>query len=169
MADDSENPEIEEGATGGGQISLVQLIIALVALTVIGAAAGGLLGIKLVGLAEHAIEARPELKADMPEPAYSDGATLVALPPIVTNLGAPKDVWIRLEAAVVFRTVAEMNTDVVVAMIGEDILAYLRTVSLYQIEGASGFLHLREDLLDRAMIRTKGKVSDLVITSLVLE
>ncbi len=169
MADDNENSEIEEDAPAAGSISLVQLIIALVALTVIGAAAGGLLGIKLVGLAEHAIETRPELTAELPEPAYSDGATLVALPPIVTNLGAPKDVWIRLEAAAVFKSVPDMNTDVVVAMIGEDILAYLRTVSLYQIEGASGFLHLREDLLDRAMIRTKGKVSDLVITSLVLE
>ena len=169
MADDSENSAGEEVTTAGGPKSLVHLIITLVALTIVGAAAGGFLGIKLVGVIEHAIEARPELKAELPEPAYSDGATLVALPSIVTNLGAPKNVWIRLEAAAVFKTVPEMNTDVVAAMIGEDILAYLRTVSLYQIEGASGFLHLREDLLDRAMIRTKGKVSDLVITSLVVE
>ena len=55
------------------------------------------------------------------------------------------------------------------AQIAEDIVAYLRTVSLAQIEGASGFQHLREDLNDRVRVRSGGKVRDLVIQSLVVE
>jgi flagellar FliL protein len=48
-------------------------------------------------------------------------------------------------------------------------VAYLRTVPLAQIEGPSGFLHLREDLNERARIRSGGKVKELVVQSLMLE
>jgi flagellar FliL protein len=55
------------------------------------------------------------------------------------------------------------------AAIAEDVVAYLRTVPITQLEGPSGLLHLREDLNDRARIRSGGKVKELVIQSLVLE
>ncbi len=55
------------------------------------------------------------------------------------------------------------------ATITEDIVAYLRTVSLAQIEGASGFQHLREDLNDRARVRSGGKVRELIIHTLIVE
>ena len=45
----------------------------------------------------------------------------------------------------------------------------MRTVPLAQLEGPSGFLHLREDLNDRARIRSGGKVRELVVHALVLE
>ena len=64
---------------------------------------------------------------------------------------------------------AAAGANALVAAIGEDIVAYLRTVSLAQIEGPSGFLHLREDLNDRARIRTGGKIRELVVQALVLE
>jgi flagellar FliL protein len=53
--------------------------------------------------------------------------------------------------------------------IGEDILAFLRTLSLAQIQGASGFQHLREDLGDRVRTRSRGKVRDLIIQALIVE
>ena len=42
-------------------------------------------------------------------------------------------------------------------------------MTLTQIEGASGFQHLREDLNERARIRSGGKVRDLVIQALIVE
>ncbi len=53
--------------------------------------------------------------------------------------------------------------------ITEDIIAYLRTVPMSDLEGPSGFLHLREDLNDRVRIRSGGKVREVVIQTLVLE
>ena len=44
----------------------------------------------------------------------------------------------------------------------EDIVAFLGP-SRSQIEGASGFQHLREDLNERVRVRSGGKVRDLVI------
>ena len=56
-----------------------------------------------------------------------------------------------------------------VAQITEDIIAFLRTVTLVQIQGASGFQHLREDLSDRVRVRSGGKIRDLVIQSMIIE
>jgi flagellar FliL protein len=42
-------------------------------------------------------------------------------------------------------------------------------LSIDQIEGPSGFQHLREDLNDRVRVRSEGKVLELIIQSLILE
>ena len=55
------------------------------------------------------------------------------------------------------------------AQITEDLVAFLRTVPLAQIQGASGFQHLREDLNDRVRVRSGGKVHELVIQALIIE
>ena len=49
------------------------------------------------------------------------------------------------------------------ADIGDDIVAYLRTVSLAQIEGPRGLAASRQDLNERAAIRSAGKVRELII------
>ena len=56
-----------------------------------------------------------------------------------------------------------------VARIGEDIVSYLRTVSAAQIEGARGLQYLREDLNERATIRSGGKVRELILETLVVQ
>jgi flagellar FliL protein len=53
--------------------------------------------------------------------------------------------------------------------IAEDILAYLRTLSLEQIEGPTGLLHLHEDLNDRVAIRSDDLVEELIIETLVVQ
>ena len=55
------------------------------------------------------------------------------------------------------------------ARIGDDILAYLRTVSLRQLEGPIGLENIRQDLNDRAAIRSDGKVREFVIRTLVVQ
>ena len=55
------------------------------------------------------------------------------------------------------------------AKIGDDILAYLRTVSLKQIEGPIGLENLRQDLNERAATRTGGKTREFMIRTLVVQ
>jgi flagellar FliL protein len=56
-----------------------------------------------------------------------------------------------------------------VRTIHEDILAYMRTVTLQQVQGASGFRHLKTDLEERARIRSDGLATQLMIRTLLFE
>ena len=94
---------------------------------------------------------------------------IVDLPPIVTNLGAPQDIWVRLEGSIVFDPRALPHPEVVAGKIGDDILAYLRTVSLRQLEGPIGLENIRQDLNERAATRSDGKVREFVIRTLVVQ
>ena len=51
----------------------------------------------------------------------------------------------------------------------DDIVSVLHTMTLAQIEGASGLQHLREDLSARAATRSDGHAKEIVLHSLVVE
>jgi len=155
----------------GGKGGALGLVLALVVTTTLGAAAGGGAAWLLVGTVRSAVEAQ-QAAAEKSQPkslAYSEGNVVRRLEPVITNLAAPPGAWIRLEASLVFAGEPPKEQDELAARISEDILAYLRTVRLDQIEGPSGFLHLREDLSERASIRSDGLVREIVIGALVVE
>lgn len=108
---------------------------------------------------EHGAEEKKE------EPKISK---LVPLTPIIVNLASPPDTFLRLEATVVIEDM-EKGADILAAQVGGDITAYLKTATLAQIDGPSGYQNLREDLLDRAQIRDREHIKDLVIHGIVLE
>jgi flagellar FliL protein len=144
--------------------------MAMAVLTGLSVGAGGLFGLQVLSKAGKPppAAAKSETKAgDNAKGRFSDKATLHALTPIVTNLASPERTWIRLEASIVID--GEGDAKGLAATITEDTVAYLRTLSLPLIEGASGLLHLREDLNDRARIRSSGKVRDLIIHTLIVE
>lgn len=93
---------------------------------------------------------------------------LQAVPSILTNLAGPGKTYIRLEATLALDPDAS-GAEALAAKIGEDFLAYLRTTTLAQIEGPGGFQFLREDLIDRARIRSEGKVRDVIIQAFAVE
>jgi flagellar protein FliL len=99
------------------------------------------------------------------EPASLMGSAAL-LEPIVTNIASPQDVWVRLELALVAEPPLEEK---LVQAIREDLFAYVRTVRLSQLEGPSGFISLKADLLDRARIRSEDKVSAVLIKTLLFE
>ena len=101
--------------------------------------------------------------------APSQPSTVVDLPPIVTNLGSPQDTWIRLEGSIIFDPKTLPHPEAIVGQIGDDILAYLRTVSLRQLEGPIGLENLRQDLNERAATRSGGKVRAFLIRTLVVQ
>ena len=96
-------------------------------------------------------------------------ANLRDLPPIIANLADPPDAWVRIQATLVFDGALTQKPDVVAAEIAEDILAFMRTLTLAQIAGASGLQHLREDLNERAAIRSNGRVRELILQTLVVQ
>jgi len=94
---------------------------------------------------------------------------LLDLPPVVTNIGSPSDVWVRMEASVIFEAKAMPHPETIAAEIATDELAYLRTVTLAQLQGPIGLANIRQDLTDRAMIRSGGKITELVLRTLVVQ
>jgi flagellar FliL protein len=101
------------------------------------------------------------------EGAPPSGPLILNLPAITTNLAAPSDTWLRLELSVQLDQPTEDTT--LVEKIHQDLLAFMRTVKLHQIEGASGFQHLKADLSERAAIRSDGHAKAVLIRTLLFE
>ena len=99
----------------------------------------------------------------------AEPSTVYDLAPIVTNLAAPQDIWVRLEGSIIFDPNSLPHPEAVAGQVGEDILAYLRTTSLKQIEGPVGLQAIRDDLNERAQTRSSGKVREFVIRTLVVQ
>ena len=92
--------------------------------------------------------------------------TIIPLGPITTNIAAPGDVWVRMEVSVVLDQPQAADLP---EIIRQDLLAYMRTVKMHEIEGASGFRHLQENLAERAAIRSDGRVKQVLIGTLLFE
>lgn len=159
--------EIEGTNGGGGVIGFV--VVTLLALG-LGAAFGMFVDMApTVAEADAATGKDKDTKAHKePAPGLPADARLVALTPIVVNLAQPHDTWIRIEASVLLEGMAQ-GGDVLAAQLAEDFVAYLRTATLSQFEGPSGFQNLREDFLDRAAIRDREHIKDVIIHGVVVE
>lgn len=121
--------------------------------------------------AEGAEDGGNETDLDGPAPASEgeDGKPrprLVTIDPITTNLASPGNIWVRMEVAMVFD---DRPPPELLRTIHQDILAYMRTVTLHQVQGASGFQHLKTDLEERIRIRSDGHASQLLIRTLLFE
>jgi flagellar FliL protein len=151
---------------------VVALLIPLAVVTALAIGGGfGLGKMTSAGIAA-AIAAREAAKPPEDRPLsikYSGDTVLKPIDAVVTNLAQPTDVWIRLETAMVFKNGALPNPEVTAAEIRQDIVAYARTVTLAQLEGPSALQHLRDDLNERASLRTNGEVSELLIQTLVVQ
>lgn len=91
-----------------------------------------------------------------------------AIAPIVVNLRDPSNLYIRLEAVIVLEPNAP-DSVALAAKIGDDLVAYLRTVSLSELEGPTAFQYFREDLRKRSIQLGGGKVKELLLQSLVIQ
>lgn len=100
------------------------------------------------------------------DPGRRAGVTLVELAPITTNLAAPATVWVRMDASLLFD---EPQPPEMTEAIHQDLLALLRTLKMHQIEGASGYQHLKADLQERAAIRSGGHAKEVLIRTLLFE
>lgn len=167
MSETAEPAKTEEPSRGP---SLGMWLLATGLLTLVAGGGGGFLGLELVGKIKSDLEA---LGKAAPEERpiksrYSGETVLRDLPPIVTNLASPPNAMIRLQGTIVLDSKTS-HPELIAAEIGEDAVAFLRTVPLRQIEGASGLAHLRDDLNERAAIRSEKRVREVIIQSIVIQ
>lgn len=151
------------------------LVLALLILAVIGGGAGA-------GFAVVFLQAKPEVAApatatltekrvenDNPQTSrFPADAVEVALDPIVTSIGPNDKPKMRLEASMIVNKNGA-SSQVLKKEVAEDIIAFLKSVTMADISGSRGFQNLREDLDDRARIRGRGMVFGLLISGFVFE
>lgn len=150
---------------GGGLIGMI--VVTAVAIG-FGAGFGFFLDGQLKGEAKPEAPKEEAAAAAPKKSTVPSTARLVAMAPIVANLAEPSDVWIRIEASMLVDGLNQ-GADTLAARVAEDFVAYLRTTALSQFEGASGFQNLREDFFDRALIRDRTHIKDVIIHGVVLE
>ena len=159
----------DESAKGKGS-PMIMMIVGLLVLTVLGGGGGWVLGAMVaprIKEATAAVQAIAKAGGDSKQAAAAAQASgIVALDPITTNLAYPSQSWIRLELALVFKGPPDAQ---LAQAIHQDILAYIRTVSLQQIEGARGLQYLRDDIQERVDLRSEGRVSKVIFRTFVIE
>lgn len=161
-------PKPAEAQSGPKRGSAKSTLLAAMLVTVLAVGAGALLATLNLQSPAPSAEERG-LAAGAAAGCPMAASNLVDLPPVVTNLGAPTDTWVRLEASIVFDRKRVLQPEVMAAEIAADELAYLRTVSLGQISGPTGLANVRQDLTDRAVVRSGGRVIELVLKTLVVQ
>ena len=152
-------------AKSGGKANLIVTAGALTVLAIIG---GGLVGKLIVARLKDAI-APPTTTTTSTSLPYPSTVEVRELAPVITNLAPPTSSRIRLQVAIVYAKGAIEEPGLAAAQITDDIVAFLNTLTLVRLQGASGLQNLREDLNDRAAVRTQGKVREVVIETLVVE
>lgn len=151
-----------------GKSSMMASLAVLAFLTLLAGGGGAAFGLYMTSLpAMSGKETKPG--AEPPAQSHIVNANLRELPPIITNLDQTSDAWIRLHTAIVFDPAIVSKPDVLAAEIASDILGYMQTLSIAQLSGSSGLQHLREDLTERAIVRSEGRVQELIIESLVVQ
>ena len=141
----------------------------MLGLTVVAIGVGGAFGIELVAQVKSVEPTHASDSESGGAPRYGDDVGVLNLPPVITNLADSNNAWVRLQTVIVCDRKDVSKPKMLVATIAEDILAYMKTVTLAQIGGASGLEHLREDLNERASIRSNGRVRELIIETLVVQ
>lgn len=155
--------------------TLVITIAAIGVLTLLAAGGGWLVGNMLAPppaekpaeevAAAHAGGAEGEAAQEVPH-ISTEANGVVLLDPITSNLAYPSDNRIRVEVALMFKGVPDVK---LAEEIHQDILAYMRTVSLQQVQGPRGFQYLRDDLQERVDLRSEGRVTNVMFRTFVIE
>lgn len=147
------------------------LIVALAVSTALGAGGGAVLAMNQVDAIANAERKKAN---EVPEKvddalAWRAETTVIDLEPVIANLAAPQEMWIRLEMAVVFDNKKVSDVARLEAEITGDVLEFVRTVEANELRGASGLNHLRDDLNERIRFKTAGAVEELIIEAMVLQ
>jgi len=175
MAAGAKNPTMDAPPAKGGPSLVVQiglLVVLTVAAASMGWVSGGFLTGGKTGAESHAPAAEAgghgkEAKEGDHGAAGPASETVIALPAITTNIASPPDIWVRMEVSLVLDEPPQ--TADLASAVSQDLIAYVRTIKMHEIEGASGFRHLRENLDERAAIRSDGHVKQVLIRTLLFE
>jgi flagellar FliL protein len=162
-----EGTAAERGADSPSTI----VIVAIMTAVSIGLGAG--FGFFLLNPTPEQVEAASEVKpvnvaAEDARFRFPPDAIELQLAPIIATVGEKANSRMRLECSIVV-TKQAAALPVLKSELTNDIVAFLRSISIEDVSGAHGFQNLREDLDDIARIRGRGVVLGLLITGLVVE
>lgn len=185
MADDSK---------GKPKSGLMAFVVLALLLTLVGAGAGFTVGSLIQAPPEEKAAAAPEAPPKEEEkygadphasPAHAEAQSTQAgaeteeiadlalklqpFPPVLTTLAAPSGRWVRLEGSALLAMETKDSPELLAEKAAEQVLTYLRTVRLEQIEGPSGVLGLREDLNEMVKVLSEGQVQGILLHGLVVE
>lgn len=165
--------DVDYGGDAPKRASPIVTIAIVAGLSVVAAGGGWLVGNMLAPAPAEATAVAPE--GEQAGKTGKDGeisrlATeengIVALEPFTSNLAYPADNLVRMEVALAFKGAPD---PVLAEAIHQDIMAYMRTVSLQQIQGPRGFQYLRDDLKERVDLRSEGRVTNIMFRTFVIE
>ena len=103
----------------------------------------------------------------MPSRFPSD-AREIAIPPIIVDLKGEPASRVRIDLSVI-AVHGTAESGVLKDEVREDVIAYLKGLTIADIQGARGFQNLREQLDDRAKIRGRGAILGILIGGLLVE
>lgn len=181
MAKDKEKAKPEAAGAPAKKSVLMSVIVPLVLVTLLAGGGGFAFGSFVIGkpaappptaaATPGEKPAEGEAAADAAaKPEEGHAAPLVRqLAPIVTNLQSPKDSWIRLELSIVMKSEAASEQDLIAVKANDKVLGLLRSTDLSQIDGPSGLLNLREDLTDLLVGAHDSPITEVLISSMVVE
>lgn len=167
----------ETASAAKAEMSLAQTGAAFIVAGLIAAAIGGFAGMQAKPADKPTAEnvragfhpqSGPAVAAEQKPEAISDMG-MMDLAPIVTNLAAPPDVWVRVEGSLLFEGKILPHGEALAGQITADLLAFMRTQTLQQLQGVSGLQHLRQDLNERVATRSEGHVREFIIKTLVIQ
>lgn len=163
---DNDAPPPEQKKSGA-----LAIVMALLVVTVIGGAGGAAISLMQVDTISLVATKRAHEapKADDRALAWDKATTTARLDPVIVNLASPAGARIRLDTAMVFDVDAVGDIERMKAVLSQDILTFLRTVSLGELQGASALGHLRDDLNERVRVASGGAVRELLIETLILQ
>lgn len=141
---------------------LTYLIVILLAATAAAAQAYLAQSPKPVAKVQTVIKTEPEsaeAKADRP----------IRLAPIIANLSLPEGMWVRVDVVLIAPHQFHKEVDSTSVKITQDFLVYLQTLSISDLEGVHSLAFLRQELIERARIRSENKVKDVLVTTMVVQ
>lgn len=165
----------DESSSEKEKTSTIQWVLMLVSLSLIAGAVGWFLGdyfqniehtqpesTKIASSADTSFEEKSE------EESLDALPSIIKLPTLLVNLSDPSSKRIRLDVQLAVKAGEKISTELA-ADIASDFILFLKNSTLDQIKGATGIFYLRQDLLNRARIRSGDKVAAVLITSLIIE
>lgn len=110
-----------------------------------------------------------DTEMDDSDPSSLSEVKVVPIPPVLTTLTEPAGKWIRLEGAILVAPGSDVPPEQLADRAGEQVLVYLRTLRLAQLQGPSGLMAIRDDLNETVQALSGGFVRGILIHGLVIE
>lgn len=149
------------------------LVKSMIAAIVLGVAGGGAFGYFAIPVGPAPIPVEDVKPASVAPETPSAGrfpsdALEIAIPSIIVDLSGEPQSRVRLDVSIV-AVHGTSESSLLKNEVREDIISYLKGLTVADIQGVRGLQNLREQLEDRARIRGRGTVLGLLIGGFVLE